>query len=209
MEHVHNRTLDDSFVKRWLCQTVSETLPRRVKRLMYVASVLGVVIQNKAPDPSLLEPLNKELKLALNAPGLMFPIYIYGFIWKGKEDRTVELSTGKTKVTSVRIPEATDMDLWKLSAFFSRNVRSCLQYGSHELMAADVYEMLAILKLLPCKRGKCMHCAKCLRLTKGKPDLDLFKELKVDHRLLLQKEKPKSDFFKLFRQNDQTHTTIQ
>ena len=202
MAHTLNRTLDDTFLKRWLCQTVADTLSRRAKRLIYVASVLGVVIQNRAPDPDLVDPLNKELKLGVRSSALMFPIYMYGFIWKGKQDRELNLSTGMTKITEIRIPKTTDMDLWKISSFFARNARPCLQYGSHELMTADIHDMLEILQLLPCKRGACLKCEVCLRVTKGDPDLDLYKALQVDIRPK-EAEKQKFDLFKYFRQHDE------
>ena len=131
-----------NFFSRYLTKQISEILPRRVKRLLYVSSAMGTILREKSPDVKLVTKINDRLKLAYGASGLLFPIYIGAFIWKQIKGNLVHLHTGPVKISELPIAQLTDMDCWKTGIVFAKNVPSWLRYGSTELMTADVHDML-------------------------------------------------------------------
>ena len=134
-----------NFFSRYLTKQLAEMLPRRFKRLLYVGSAMGTLLKEKHPDNMLLMKINKKLRLAYSAAGMMFPIYIGAMIWKNLANSIVSLTVGPVSLSDISVHALNDMDCWKTGALFAKNVPQWLRYGSTELMTADVHDMLVLI----------------------------------------------------------------
>lgn len=119
-----------NFLTRMLCEKLQELLPMRIKRLLYVGSVIGVLF-SKTPDPAILARVNEALKIAYGANSMLFPAYISDRIW-------ADLVIEQNKILTLKDME--NMERWGICLQFAHRCPPWLQYGSEQLMAADVYE---------------------------------------------------------------------
>ena len=142
MPPIIKSSLEGNFLTRFFKHTLSELLPRRIKRLFYISSALSVILQDKTPDLALVTRLNVALNLAYGAVGMLFPAYIGFRIWSNIEKSNVELCN--RVVTVDKLPDCVlcDMDCWKLGLFFAKNSPEWMQYGSQNLMTTDVHDMM-------------------------------------------------------------------
>lgn len=134
-----------NFFSRHLTKQMAEVLPRRIKRLLYVSSAIGILLRDKKPDAALVARINDKLKLAYSASGMLFPIYIGTIIWKNLMTNTIQLQIGLVPVAELNPGDLSDMDCWRTGLFFARHTPPWLQYGSDELMAADMHDILVTL----------------------------------------------------------------
>lgn len=138
--------LGGNFFSRYLSQEAGQVLPRRIKRLIYVSSAMGLLLKTRELDARLAERINSTMKLAYGASGLLFPVYIGAIIWKNLKTNLVELKLGPVQLTSIDVYKLDDMDCWRTGLFFARNVPTWLRYGTIELMTADIHDMLVELE---------------------------------------------------------------
>lgn len=134
-----------NFFTRHLSRRTMEILPRRIKRLLYVGVVLGLILK-QMPDAEVVDRINQKLHLAYGAVGILFPIYIGTIIWKNIATNVIDLHLGHVSISELNPDKMTEMDFWKTGLFFARNMPVWLQYGSNELMAADIHDMLVTLE---------------------------------------------------------------
>lgn len=141
-----NRSLKGNFFTRYLLRNLSEVLPRRAKRMLYICSAAGVLLKTKTPDLRLVTRLNKDLHLAYRDSGLLFPVYIGNRIWEGVQEEPIDLEYETISVAELEVKKFTDVDCWKAALFFARNTPFWLQYGSQQLMTTDIHDLLVTLK---------------------------------------------------------------
>lgn len=142
-------SIGGNFATRYLTRVLSERLPRKVKRMLYVSSVIGMVIQRDKPDMAMVERINKVMHLAYRTSSLLFPVYIGSVIWKNLCGKTVQLEQGPVEITHLPIHAMQEIDLWRTGVFFSRNAPAWLHYGSENLMTTDVHDALVCLDTMP------------------------------------------------------------
>lgn len=121
-----------NFVIRHLQKRLTELLPSRFKRLLYIGSVIGILV-SKSPDPELLGKINQALNVAYGSSGMLFPAYFSDQIWA---ERVLE------KAAHCDIHHMHDEDCWKIGMLMAKECPSWLQYGSLQLMAADIYDVV-------------------------------------------------------------------
>jgi hypothetical protein len=68
--------------KQWLSQALHSYLPKRFKRLIFIASTLGVLDWMKEPDKTALEQVNEVLNLAHDPAAIEFPLVKYQWMWR-------------------------------------------------------------------------------------------------------------------------------
>lgn len=179
----HHHSFGGNFLTRYIRQTLSDVVPRRIKRLAYMASVLGALIQNRNPDPRLLGPINDLLKLAYTVPGMLLFIHLHEAIWKDAASHQITLSQNTTTLGELKFKELAEVDLWRIGLYFSRHAVGCMRYGSEELMAADVHDLLSVIKNLPCGQTTCANCAHCtFPAFANETPKELITALRVDFR---------------------------
>ena len=139
------QSFNGNFLTRHFSRRMMEVLPRRFKRLLYVSSVMGLILK-QIPETSLVDKINQKLHLAYGAVGMLFPIYIGSIIWRSLINNVIRLDSGLVSVDNLNPKELSEIDCWRTGLFFARNTPMWLQYGSDDLMAADIHDMLMLLE---------------------------------------------------------------
>lgn len=132
-------------MSHYIKSLMKDMLPRRMKRLIYLSSILGVIEHvQKDPDLALIEKLNDVLKLADNANSYRLPIYVKSLIWKDAEqDRGVLMNEHYVPISQIQIQESMSMsEKTKLADFFTFKCPDWLKYGSEQLMENDVVNLI-------------------------------------------------------------------
>lgn len=138
-----------NFVTRFLIKTYTKRIPRRLKRLIYVSSILGMMQQVKDPNMELVSKLNDVFKIAKYPDAFKFPMYIKSIIWKNMATNQVVVGDAR----SIAIPDLINSDLTNsdvelVGQYFAKHSPSWLRYGSIDLMVDDVMILLKQLKRL-------------------------------------------------------------
>lgn len=135
-----------NFFTRHLTKQVADVLPRRVKRILYVGSAMGMLLRDKSPDSAIVERINNKLKLAYGMSAVLLPIYMGAIIWRNVMTNLIELQIGFVPVAEIDACNLSDSDCWRIGAYLARRTPACLQYGSLQVMSADVHDMLVSLR---------------------------------------------------------------
>lgn len=142
MGHVIHHDLDGNFVTRYCSGVLSEYLPRRVKRLFYIGSLVSFICQDSPPEMSWLDRLNVALRLASTTTGLLPAIYLAKRIWKGIDLNSVPLPKHEIPIASLKDAELEENDCWRIGLYLTRKSPEWIRYGSVELMTTDVHDFL-------------------------------------------------------------------
>lgn len=73
---------------------------------------------------------------------MLFPIYFGSVIWKSVMSNVINLQVGSLTLSEICAANLTENDYWRTGLHLARNAPGWLQYGSSELMAADVHDLL-------------------------------------------------------------------
>ena len=131
-------------MSHYIKNLMKDILPRRIKRLIYLSSILGVIEHvQKDPDLELIEKLNDILKLADNANSYRLPIYVKSLIWKNLNYVPVVGSeSGFVPITELHVQNMSNSQKHVLADFFSFRCPEWLAYGSKKLMESDVLSLI-------------------------------------------------------------------
>lgn len=135
----------NSLIKLYLTNIIKDILPRRIKRLIYLSSIFGLLEHiQKDPDLQLIEKLNKILQLAENPNSYVFPIYVKSLIWRNVVKGEGILLHGEyTSVSNIQINRNMGQDDKSLLAdYFTFKCPEWLKYGSQRLMENDVVNLI-------------------------------------------------------------------
>jgi hypothetical protein len=122
-------------------------LPRKVKRLIYVSSILGLMQQVRDPDMTLVTKLNETFKLAEYPDAFAFPMYIKSVIWKDALFDQVCIHTDRNVAIGELINEdLNNRDCTAIGEYFAQQAPAWLKYGSLEVMVNDIVVLIKQLK---------------------------------------------------------------
>lgn len=147
METIRRRFNGGNFVTRYLHFLLTDLLPRRFKRLVYVSTALGLILREKNPDLGLMTKMNEVMHLAHKEASMIPLLYISAMVWKSVSSNVIQLSTGASvALNHLEYKDLSEKDCWDTAHLLARKSPDWLQYGSLELMVHDVYQMLQCLK---------------------------------------------------------------
>lgn len=131
-------------MSHYIKNLMKDILPRRIKRLIYLSSILGVIEHvQKDPDLELIEKLNDILKLADNVNSYRLPIYVKSLIWKNLDYvPDVRGEYGFLPITDIQVQDMSNSEKHVLANFFSFRCPDWLAYGSKNLMENDVLSLI-------------------------------------------------------------------
>lgn len=153
-----NRVKKGGIISNYFKRVLTDKLPRRVKRLIYVSSIMGLIQQVKQPDMSLVNKLNDVFKIAKCPDAFIFPMYIKSIIWRDVSFVAKLSETGKAiSIGDVVHQELTPRDCKAIGEHFLANVPSWLRYGSDALMISDVVTLVSQLKQFDNSHAVQMH----------------------------------------------------
>ena len=130
-----------NFFYRYFSKTVSDVLPRRFRRLLFVASALGLVLKGTPPSEEVLRRINLRLALCYRLTAMLFPITFGVAWWKDAMDCTIKIEGEPTRIQDIDVERLSEQDRWKLSVFFAKNGPTMLNYGSLSLMSTDIHDL--------------------------------------------------------------------
>lgn len=138
-------TRSGSFIER----RVLSKLPRRIKRMIYVSSIFGLIHDAKDPDMELVRKLNELIHLSRSEKTCELPIHIRKTIWKNLDVRNVSISNDKAIPLNTVIQS--DLSIENCDAIgktLAAAAPQWLNYGSIATMATDVIVLIKQLKKL-------------------------------------------------------------
>ena len=135
---------DGSFVARHGLRR----LPRNFKRMVYVSSILGLLMDNDRPDRRLIQKLNEIIELARDTKACEFPIYIRSAIWENL-DKSLKIDDQQTIAFTEVLRSDLTTDVCKaIGVQLASKVPAWLSYGSTAIMANDVILLIKQLRHL-------------------------------------------------------------
>lgn len=137
-------------IKRLISSKVSKcisgVLPRKIKRLIYLSSVIAVLDDIKNPSSEITRKLNLLLGLSKDDSAIILPMYIHSFIWGDViKSHAKEFNVYQDKLKNE------PMNFDDVVNFFCCNTPMWLSYGSIELLKRDLKTMFSTLPLLLAK----------------------------------------------------------
>ena len=134
----------ESKIKHFFFLWAEKVLPRRIKRVIYVSSILALIEQINNPDDALLAKLNEILDLGKYPASAGLPMFCAkSLIWVNCETYTVELHGKTIPITELAKEPRQEEDNMIVGRYFSNIVPKWLKYGSDDLMTRDISLLLA------------------------------------------------------------------
>lgn len=128
------RSFFGSAVSNW----IKAYLPRRIKRMIFLASVTSVVAA-EADNSKIAQKLNSVLHIAYKDDATILPMYIKKWIWKDLlKNPYIHIHVGKVPVHALKDHVLTDDDYSTVGAFFQTLAPDWLVYGSEALVIQDM-----------------------------------------------------------------------
>lgn len=137
-----------NFFTRFLARLAEVKLSRRLKRLIYISSIFGVIKQIKDPDMTLITKLNEIFKVARYPDAFIFPMYIKSMIWKSAATRSVIINNKEVPVAGLKCRGLNNEEREEIGVYFAANAPEWLRYGSNTVMVSDVSLLLKQIDLL-------------------------------------------------------------
>lgn len=129
-------------VSRYFSNVARTKTPRKVKRLIYLSTILGMLQNQKDPDIELVKKLNEIFQVARDPNAYLFPMHIRSMIWKGHCGSTIKLVRGVVPITEIKNLNLTDTDATDIGVYFAEHSPEWIRYGSNDLLISDVKKML-------------------------------------------------------------------
>lgn len=127
-----------SFFKNMVANWVKAYVPRRIKRMIFLASVASMIAKNQ-DDRAIASKLNAVLHIAYKDDATILPMYIKNWIWKDLlKDPYINIHAGKVSVFSLPDQQMDAADYETVGAFFRTLAPDWLVYGSEALVAHDL-----------------------------------------------------------------------
>lgn len=104
-------------------------LPKRVKRIVVLASLYGFIVSDQFDEFVATKKLNKELNLCDDPQSLRLPLHLGAVLWNSE-------GSGKVQVPNERLA------LYKLATSIVQRTPASMRYGDRVEMRADVLRVL-------------------------------------------------------------------
>ncbi len=125
--------------KRYIYKWLYHKIPKRVKRLIFVSSIIGLLDVDKSITNELIAKINSLLKIAHNPDAMYFPIAVKSIIWrKLVKNPTMIINGIEYNISDLRNIRKTDKYYDSLSKFILNAAPEWLRYGSAALMEYDI-----------------------------------------------------------------------
>lgn len=130
-----------------LGHALAKRISRRVKRLIYISSIMGLLEQVKDPDMHVVGKLNEVFKVAKFPDAFIFPMYIKSIIWKDVGNMAIEVDAEhRLQIAQVMQCDLSTRECTAVAEHFARRAPSWLKYASLDLMIEDVIQLVHQLK---------------------------------------------------------------
>lgn len=128
-----------SFWARHISPFLSQKISARVKRMVFLSSVVGLLENITTPDKEMLEKLNAVLKLAHNQDAIALPIYVHSWLWKECDVNTcVEIDGQSVPLFKLLETKMSGEGFKKVAAYLMNIAPNWMVYGSEQVIAKDL-----------------------------------------------------------------------
>ena len=135
--------LKGNFFSRYGLHLLTEYLPSKMKRMFYVSSALSFLTRNRSPSKRMLDRVQSDLRMPYDARSMSLSAYVGFDLWK--ELRLEEKTPCQMGDQGILLSNLEEEVLWKIGLEFAERCPAWLQYGSPQLMATDIHDLLVSL----------------------------------------------------------------
>lgn len=142
--HSHDvlRAKRPSFWTRLITRYFNKRFSTNFKRMIFLASVVGLLEDIKSPDKALMAKLNSVLKLAHNNDAIALPILIHSYLWKNCDTDTFLPVNGKMiPLSEISRSEMSASNYRALARYLISSAPRWMVYGSEQTIASDLENM--------------------------------------------------------------------
>jgi hypothetical protein len=138
----------DSFLEGLFLRYMSDKLPKKFKRMIYLSSIAAFMEQKCDPDSSLARQINSIMRLAKYPDSMIFPMYIKTAIWKNIGSNPIVTNTGKFVKASDILDKQEYRESEDVAVHFVSYAPEWLRYADPSVMLNDVMDLIHTLKTI-------------------------------------------------------------
>jgi len=112
-------------------------LPKKIKKLILVSSILAIVKKSKDPDMELIKKLNDVLNLAHDPNAFIFPMKINSFIWDTSSSRLM-INNRFISFDEITKLELSSDDYAGIGDYFANVAPKWIKYADSKTISEDV-----------------------------------------------------------------------
>lgn len=129
--------------KTKILRLLTPGIPRRFKRLIFVASFWACIKNTKHPDTKTLDKINRILNLAHHEEAIAFPMYIQNWIWsRHQKDPYIRLSERTIRLSELLSTKLKETDYQDITRYAMRICPSWIVYGSEDMIRLDLEKVI-------------------------------------------------------------------
>lgn len=140
--HQHHdvvRSVEPSFWSRIISRYLSRKFSMRLKRMIFLSSVLGLLEDIQKPDKEMMSKLNDILKLAHHKDAIAFPFYIHSYLWRNcNTDICLSVGGQQIPLTELSGSSMTTTNYLTLARYLIKSAPRWMIYGSEYTVAHDL-----------------------------------------------------------------------
>ncbi len=129
---------EGGFIYNQLSVLFNKLFSRRMKRLVFISSIVGLVYKVKDPDIKVISKLNAILDLANSPQAMELPYRVKSVIWKDKDLNILGHDGKAIHIEDVKTFEMDSTDIDNLSTQVVSQTPWWLKYSSTEVMCSDL-----------------------------------------------------------------------
>lgn len=138
MKTVKTPGASDNVFEKALSFTFNKLFSKRVKRLVFISSIVGLVYKSKEPDLTLISKLNSVLHIANSAQAMQLPYRVKSVIWKDADLTTLSHSGKSLCLADIETFDIDKEDIERLTVQVVSQTPWWLKYSSPEVMCEDL-----------------------------------------------------------------------
>lgn len=128
---------------------ISQKISARIKRLIFLSSVVGFLKDISSPDKDMLVKLNKVLKLAHNDDAIILPFYVHSWLWKKCEINTaIEINGQQVPLYRLLDMRLNTASFDNIAAYFIEKAPKWIIYGPEKTIAHDLEVLFSTIPAL-------------------------------------------------------------
>jgi len=126
----------------WFKTEFAPNMPRKWKRVLYIASIIALTSFTDKPDFILFEKINNLLKMTYKGQSYWIPKFMRNMIWKSILKEQIILDDKVIDVTNLDVCEINEKELEQICNFFIRKTPEWIVYAPTSFIKNDLMQCL-------------------------------------------------------------------
>lgn len=132
-----------------MVKTFNKVLSQRMKRLVFISSIVGLIYKVKNPDLKMIYKLNSVLHLAHSPEAMQLPYRVKSVIWRDKDLTTLGQNGKAIHIEDIQTFDLCKEDIDRLSNQVVGQTPAWLRYSCPEEMCKDLKALFTQIKKTP------------------------------------------------------------